>query len=127
MKFGFSKDYLDLKGNPLAKGNYVIVGVFANEENATNFKARSNSQIVILHKTTKLHYVYTFYSKLTAPVRPKLKEARAKITEEAWILGAGFEDQMAAFSMKHYPKTVFKDGKQRTYKQVFKRPITVLN
>ena len=39
----------------------------------------------------------------------------------------GIIDQMAAFSMKHYPKTVFKDGKQRSYKQVFKKPITVLN
>ncbi len=38
----------------------------------------------------------------------------------------GIIDQMAAFSMKHYPKTVFKDGKQRSYKQVFKKPITVL-
>lgn len=27
--------------------------------------------------------------------------------------------QMAAFSMKHYPKQVFKDGKTRTVKQVF--------
>ena len=39
----------------------------------------------------------------------------------------GIIDQMATFSMKHYPKTVFKDGKQRNYKQVYKRPITTLN
>ena len=39
----------------------------------------------------------------------------------------GIIDQMAAFSMKHYPKTVFKDGKRRNYKQVFKKPVTVLN
>ncbi|NIM25269.1 MAG: transcriptional regulator [Nitrososphaeria archaeon] len=39
----------------------------------------------------------------------------------------GIIDQMAAFSMKHYPKTVFKDGKQRSYKQVFKKSITVLS
>ena len=39
----------------------------------------------------------------------------------------GIIDQMAAFSMKHYPKTVFKDGKSRNYKQVFKKPMTVLN
>ena len=39
----------------------------------------------------------------------------------------GIIDQMAAFSMKHYPKTVFKDGKKRNYKQVFKRPVTVLH
>ena len=39
----------------------------------------------------------------------------------------GIIDQMAAFSMKHYSKQVFKDGKQRNYKQVFKKPITVLN
>ena len=38
----------------------------------------------------------------------------------------GIIDQMAAFSMKHYPKTVFKDGKKRNYKQVFKRQVTVL-
>jgi len=39
----------------------------------------------------------------------------------------GILDQMAAFSMKHYSKTVFKDGKQRNYKQVFKKPVTLLN
>ena len=39
----------------------------------------------------------------------------------------GIIDQMAAFSMKHYPKTVFKDGKKRNYKQVFKRPVTTLH
>ncbi|MBI1662366.1 MAG: helix-turn-helix transcriptional regulator [Nitrosopumilus sp.] len=39
----------------------------------------------------------------------------------------GIIDQMATFSMKHYPKTVFKDGKKRNYKQVFKKPVTVLN
>ncbi len=39
----------------------------------------------------------------------------------------GLLDQMAAFSMKHYAKTVFKDGKQHNYKQVFKKPVTVLN
>ena len=39
----------------------------------------------------------------------------------------GIIDQMAAFSMKHYSKSVFKDGKQRNYKQVFKKPVTVLN
>ena len=39
----------------------------------------------------------------------------------------GIIDQMAAFSMKHYPKTVFKDGKKRNYKQVFKKSVTVLH
>lgn len=39
----------------------------------------------------------------------------------------GIIDQMAAFSMKHYPKTVFKDGKKRNYKQVFKKHVTVLH
>ena len=39
----------------------------------------------------------------------------------------GLLDQMAAFSMKHYPKKIFKDGKQRKYKQVFKKPPTLLN
>ena len=39
----------------------------------------------------------------------------------------GLLDQMAAFSMKYYPKDIFKDGKQRKYKQVFKRPVTFLN
>lgn len=39
----------------------------------------------------------------------------------------GILDQMAAFSMKHYPKEIFKDGKQRNYKQVFKKPVTILN
>ncbi len=35
--------------------------------------------------------------------------------------------QMAAFSMKHYQKQIFKDGKQRNIKQVFKKPPTLLN
>ena len=39
----------------------------------------------------------------------------------------GILDQMAAFSMKHYSKTVFKDGKQHSYKQVFKKPVALLN
>ena len=39
----------------------------------------------------------------------------------------GIIDQMAAFSMKHYPKEIFKDGKKRNYKQVFKKPVDLLN
>ena len=39
----------------------------------------------------------------------------------------GILDQMAAFSMKHYPREIFKDGKQRTYKQAFKKPVSLLN
>ncbi len=39
----------------------------------------------------------------------------------------GILDQMATFSMKHYSKTVFKDGKQRSYNQVFKKPVAILN
>jgi DNA-binding HxlR family transcriptional regulator len=31
-------------------------------------------------------------------------------------------DQMAAFSMQYCAKEVFKDGKPRTYKQVFEKP-----
>ena len=37
----------------------------------------------------------------------------------------GLLDQMAAFSMKHYPKEIFKDGKQRNYKKVFKKSVTL--
>ena len=39
----------------------------------------------------------------------------------------GILGQMAAFSMKHFSKEVFKDGKPRKLKQVFKKPLTVLN
>ncbi len=39
----------------------------------------------------------------------------------------GILGQMAAFSMKHFPKEIFKDGKARNFKQVFKKPISVLN
>ena len=39
----------------------------------------------------------------------------------------GILDQMAAFSMKHFPKEIFKDGKHRNYKQVFKKPVALLN
>ena len=35
--------------------------------------------------------------------------------------------QMAAFSMKHYPKQIFKDGKSKTVKQIFKVPSPKLN
>ncbi len=35
--------------------------------------------------------------------------------------------QMAAFSMKHYAKEVFKDSKPRKLKQVFKKPMITLN
>jgi len=35
--------------------------------------------------------------------------------------------QMTAFSMKHYPKQVFKDGKTKTVKQVFKVSSPKLN
>ena len=35
-------------------------------------------------------------------------------------------DQMAAFSMKYCAKDVFKDGKPRSFKQVFEKPPEVL-
>ena len=35
-------------------------------------------------------------------------------------------DQMAAFSMQYCAKEVFKDGKPRTYKQVFEKPPEIL-
>ena len=49
-----------------------------------------------------------------------------KLTDKGKDL-QGILDQMAAFSMRHYPKQIFKDGKQRSYKQVFKKPVSVLN
>ena len=49
-----------------------------------------------------------------------------KVTKKGTDL-QGILDQMAAFSMKHYPKEIFKDGKQRTYKQAFKKPVSLLN
>lgn len=36
-------------------------------------------------------------------------------------------DQMSAFSMQYCAKEVFKDGKPRTYKQVFEKPPEILN
>ena len=39
----------------------------------------------------------------------------------------GIIGQMAAFSMKHYPKDIFKDGKPRNFKQVFNKTIPLLN
>ena len=39
----------------------------------------------------------------------------------------GILGQMAAFSMKHYAKEVFKDGKPRKLKQVFKKSMVTLN
>ncbi len=35
-------------------------------------------------------------------------------------------EQMAAFSMQYYSKEVFKDGKPRTFKQVFEKPPEIL-
>jgi DNA-binding HxlR family transcriptional regulator len=35
-------------------------------------------------------------------------------------------DQMAAFSMQYCAKEVFKDGKPRTYKQVYEKPPEIL-
>ena len=35
-------------------------------------------------------------------------------------------DQMAAFSMQYCSKEIFKDGKPRTYKQVFEKPPEIL-
>lgn len=35
-------------------------------------------------------------------------------------------EQMAAFSMQYCPKDVFKDGKPRTFKQVFEKPPEIL-
>jgi len=35
-------------------------------------------------------------------------------------------DQMAAFSMQYCAKQVFKDGKPRTYKQVYEKPPEIL-
>ena len=49
-----------------------------------------------------------------------------KVTKKGTDL-QGILDQMAAFSMKHYPREIFKDGKQRTYKQAFKKPVSLLN
>jgi len=49
-----------------------------------------------------------------------------KITKKGNDL-QGILDQMAAFSMKHYPREIFKDGKQRTYKQAFKKSVALLN
>jgi DNA-binding HxlR family transcriptional regulator len=39
----------------------------------------------------------------------------------------GILGQMAAFSMKHYAKEVFKDGKSRKLKQVYKKPMIALS
>lgn len=35
-------------------------------------------------------------------------------------------DQMAAFSMQYYSKDIFKDGKPRTYKEVYSKPPEIL-
>jgi len=86
MRTGLAEDYVDLQGNSLKQGYYVVVGVFANETNATNFSNKVNSSIVILNKKARYHYVYTFYSPETPPVYPKLTEARRDITDEAWLL-----------------------------------------
>ena len=56
-----------------------------------------------------------------APIRVEYK-----ITKKGNDL-QGILDQMAAFSMKHYPREIFKDGKQRTYKQAFKKSVSLLN
>lgn len=83
---GLATDYSDTNGNPLQPGNYVVVGVFSNQNNADKYKAKLNSSIVILNKHTTLHYVYTYYDKDFDPILPKLAEARANIDGESWVL-----------------------------------------
>ena len=61
----------------------------------------------------------TVYDEVPIRVEYKLTKKGEDLTG---ILG-----QMAAFSMKHFAKEVFKDGKPRKLKQVFKEPLTVLN
>jgi len=82
-------------------------------------------------------------------VNPKTLSARLKEMEKAKLISRKVYDdvpirveytltkkgkdlegilcQMAAFSMKHCSKEVFKDGKSRNFKQIFKKPVTVLN
>ena len=61
----------------------------------------------------------TVYDEVPIKVEYKLTKKGEDLTG---ILG-----QMAAFSMKHFAKEVFKDGKPRKLKQVFKKPLTILN
>ena len=61
----------------------------------------------------------TVYDEVPIRVEYKLTKKGEDLTG---ILG-----QMAAFSMKHFSKEIFKDGKPRKLKQVFKKPLTVLN
>jgi type IX secretion system PorP/SprF family membrane protein len=86
IRTGVADDYMGVNGNVLLPGNYVVVGVFANESNANKFRTKLNSSIVILNKTSRLHYVYTFYNKELEPILPKLRSARSSITDEAWVL-----------------------------------------
>ena len=61
----------------------------------------------------------TVYDEVPIKVEYKLTKKGQDLT--------GIIGQMAAFSMKHYSKKIFKDGKPRKLKQVLKKPIVVLN
>lgn len=61
----------------------------------------------------------TVYDEVPIKVEYKLTKKGEDLT--------GIIGQMAAFSMKHFAKEVFKDGKPRKLKQVFKKPLTLLN
>jgi hypothetical protein len=85
-KTGSVEDYMNTTKSPLKAGNYVVVGVFGNQQNADKFSMQFNGSIVILNKYTNLYYVYTYYNKDLDPVRPKLAAARSNIDKESWIL-----------------------------------------
>ena len=61
----------------------------------------------------------TVYDEVPIKVEYKLTKKGEDLT--------GIIGQMAAFSMKHYAKEVFKDAKPRKLKQVFKKPMISLS
>ena len=61
----------------------------------------------------------TVYDEVPIKVEYKLTKKGEDLT--------GIIGQMAAFSMKHYAKDVFKDGKPRKLKQVFKKSMVALS
>ncbi|WP_371503962.1 winged helix-turn-helix transcriptional regulator [Nitrosopumilus adriaticus] len=96
---------------------------------------------IIRNMAMKEHSRFNQFLDHIEEINPKTLSARLKEMEKAGLISREVYDeipirveyhltnkgkdlqgillQMAAFSMKHYPKQVFKDGKARTVKQVF--------
>jgi len=86
VRSGEAKDYVDENGEQLKPGGYVVVGVFAVKDNATRYRAKLNSSMMILNKVSTLHYIFTKYDPDYTQLMGELENARNTIDGNSWIL-----------------------------------------